>query len=87
MVERAATLQGLSVSDYLRHALVEHFDRTHSVTDDVRALGTSVARLQDNLALAVEAILVSATSGSKITSQDARLWVDKNLRTGSSVLP
>ena len=87
MVERAAVLEGLSVSDYLRHALVEHFDRTHSVTEDVRAVATSVGRVQDSLARAVEAILVGVTSGTKISSHDARAWVDKNLRTGSSVLP
>jgi uncharacterized protein (DUF1778 family) len=81
-VERAAAVAGISVSDFLRNVLLDHFDRTQGLLEQVEEMQTAVASLHESLAVAVEAILVTATNGTKISKNEAREWVDENLRRG-----
>lgn len=83
-MERAAAAAGISVSDFLRNVLVDHFDRAQGLVEQVEEVRTAVASLNESLAVAVEAILVSASSGTKIMPHEARAWVDENLRTERS---
>lgn len=66
-----------SVHEKARRVLLAALDEEGEIRGDITELEERMDALHDNLAIAVEAILIA---GGHYSAESARAWVDRNLR-------
>ena len=82
-LDARAQRQGITRSDYAREIIFEALNDQSELARlqmEVSILKDELSELRGDLAVAVQALLVAGTSGQKITSQDAKAWVQANMK-------
>lgn len=81
----AAVARGLRPSDYAAHLLMAVLDDHRE--DALEEVREELRRLRENLAVATEGVLVALGAGEAISPDDARSWVEENLRGAEEYAP
>lgn len=81
LLEKSASVYGISLHEYARQRLTELLDRTEEarVLAELAETRATVNDLREDLARSLEVILVNMTHGD---ASSIRTWIDANLRRG-----
>ena len=79
-LEEEAKCQGRGVHEHARKLITDVLEdaQREQLQDQVRELGAGLIALREDLAVAIEAVLVGA---GRVGRDEARAWVSDNLRT------